>query len=78
MLGLTFRKDLYLASSQVMSAFFSSTNVTLACVDDYYREIQLSSVQLPAQIFPPLENDLTTKRPLTRLQERLIKKLGGK
>jgi len=43
-LGLTFRKDLYLASSQ---------------------------------IFPPLENDLTTKRPLTRLQERLIKKLGG-
>lgn len=38
--GLTFRKDLYLASSQ---------------------------------IFPPLEEN---KRPLTRLQERLIKKLG--
>jgi len=43
-LGLTFRKDLYLASSQ---------------------------------IFPPLESDPATKRPLTRLQERLIKKLGG-
>jgi len=43
-LGLTFRKDLYLASSQ---------------------------------IFPPLENELASKRPLTRLQERLIKKLGG-
>lgn len=39
-LGLTFRKDLYLASSQ---------------------------------IYPP---DDTVKRPLTRLQERLIKKLG--
>ncbi|XP_063701645.1 beta-arrestin-1 isoform X2 [Culicoides brevitarsis] len=38
-LGLTFRKDLYLASEQ---------------------------------IYPPLEND----RPLTRLQERLMKKLG--
>ena len=38
--GLTFRKDLYLAS---------------------------------AQIFPQLEE---SKRPLTRLQERLIKKLG--
>ena len=38
--GLTFRKDLYLASSQ---------------------------------IFPPLEEN---KKPLTRLQERLIKKLG--
>merc|ERR1719273_448339 len=43
-LGLTFRKDLYLASSQ---------------------------------IFPPLETDQANKRPLTRLQERLIKKLGG-
>jgi beta-arrestin len=43
-LGLTFRKDLYLASSQ---------------------------------IFPPLESETTVKRPLTRLQERLIKKLGG-
>jgi len=43
-LGLTFRKDLYLASSQ---------------------------------IFPPLENEPASKRPLTRLQERLIKKLGG-
>jgi beta-arrestin len=43
-LGLTFRKDLYLASSQ---------------------------------IFPPLANELASKRPLTRLQERLIKKLGG-
>lgn len=40
MLGLTFRKDLYLASEQ---------------------------------IYPPLGND----RPLTRLQERLIKKLGS-
>ncbi|XP_053679634.1 arrestin red cell [Anopheles nili] len=39
-LGLTFRKDLYLASEQ---------------------------------IFPPLESD----RPLTRLQERLIRKLGS-
>ena len=38
--GLTFRKDLYLASSQ---------------------------------IYPPLEE---YKKPLTRLQERLIKKLG--
>ena len=38
--GLTFRKDLYLASSQ---------------------------------IYPPLEEN---KKPLTRLQERLIKKLG--
>ena len=38
--GLTFRKDLYLAS---------------------------------AQIYPPLEEN---KKPLTRLQERLIKKLG--
>jgi len=43
-LGLTFRKDLYLASSQ---------------------------------IFPPVDTDLAVKRPLTRLQERLIKKLGG-
>jgi len=43
-LGLTFRKDLYLASSQ---------------------------------IFPPLEDSEVTKRPLTRLQERLIKKLGA-
>lgn len=43
-LGLTFRKDLYLASSQ---------------------------------IFPPLEDAEVTKRPLTRLQERLIKKLGA-
>jgi len=42
-LGLTFRKDLYLASSQ---------------------------------IFPPLETE-TSKRPLTRLQERLMKKLGS-
>jgi len=42
-LGLTFRKDLYLASSQ---------------------------------IFPPEEKH-TTKRPLTRLQERLMKKLGA-
>jgi len=42
-LGLTFRKDLYLASSQ---------------------------------IFPPEEKDTASKRPLTRLQERLIKKLG--
>ncbi|KAG1670606.1 Beta-arrestin-1 [Nymphon striatum] len=40
-LGLTFRKDLYLASEQ---------------------------------IFPPTED--TNKRPLTRLQERLVKKLG--
>ena len=38
--GLTFRKDLYLASNQ---------------------------------IYPPLEEN---KKPLTRLQERLIKKLG--
>ena len=30
------------------------------------------------QIFPPLETDQANKRPLTRLQERLIKKLGGK
>ena len=43
-LGLTFRKDLYLASSQ---------------------------------IFPVTEDSKTTKRPLTRLQERLIKKLGA-
>jgi len=43
-LGLTFRKDLYLASSQ---------------------------------IFPPLEDAEVNKRPLTRLQERLIKKLGA-
>lgn len=43
-LGLTFRKDLYLASSQ---------------------------------IFPPLEDSEVNKRPLTRLQERLIKKLGA-
>lgn len=43
-LGLTFRKDLYLASEQ---------------------------------IFPPKENENGTKRPLTRLQERLIKKLGS-
>jgi len=43
-LGLTFRKDLYLASSQ---------------------------------IFPALEDSEVTKRPLTRLQERLIKKLGA-
>eukprot|EP00092_Neocalanus_flemingeri_P054843 GFUD01064660.1.p1 GENE.GFUD01064660.1~~GFUD01064660.1.p1 ORF type:complete len:337 (-),score=68.83 GFUD01064660.1:128-1138(-) len=43
-LGLTFRKDLYLASSQ---------------------------------IFPVPEDSETTKRPLTRLQERLIKKLGA-
>jgi len=42
-LGLTFRKDLYLASSQ---------------------------------IFPPEESQIN-KRPLTRLQERLIKKLGA-
>lgn len=40
-LGLTFRKDLYLASEQ---------------------------------IFPPTED--SNKRPLTRLQERLVKKLG--
>jgi beta-arrestin len=40
LLGLTFRKDLYLAS---------------------------------AQIYPP---DPALKRPMTRLQERLIKKLG--
>ena len=44
MLGLTFRKDLYLASSQ---------------------------------IFPTLEDAEVNKRPLTRLQERLIKKLGS-
>jgi len=43
-LGLTFRKDLYLASSQ---------------------------------IFPTLEDSEVHKRPLTRLQERLIKKLGA-
>ena len=43
-LGLTFRKDLYLASSQ---------------------------------IFPVPEDSETTKRPLTRLQERLVKKLGA-
>jgi len=43
-LGLTFRKDLYLASSQ---------------------------------IFPVPEDSETNKRPLTRLQERLIKKLGA-
>ena len=43
-LGLTFRKDLYLAS---------------------------------AQIFPPLEDSEVNKRPLTRLQERLVKKLGA-
>jgi len=43
-LGLTFRKDLYLASSQ---------------------------------IFPVPEEESSTKRPLTRLQERLIKKLGA-
>lgn len=43
-LGLTFRKDLYLASSQ---------------------------------IFPVPEDSETSKRPLTRLQERLIKKLGA-
>lgn len=42
-LGLTFRKDLYLAS---------------------------------AQIYPKLDDE-PTKRPLTRLQERLIKKLGA-
>ena len=30
------------------------------------------------QIFPPLETDQANKRPLTRLQERLIKNLGGK
>jgi len=43
-LGLTFRKDLYLASSQ---------------------------------IFPVPEDSENTKRPLTRLQERLVKKLGS-
>ena len=43
-LGLTFRKDLYLAS---------------------------------AQIYPPLEDSEVNKRPLTRLQERLVKKLGA-
>lgn len=43
-LGLTFRKDLYLASSQ---------------------------------IFPVPEDSETHKKPLTRLQERLIKKLGA-
>lgn len=42
-LGLTFRKDLYLASDQ---------------------------------IFPCVEESNKLKRPLTRLQERLIKKLG--
>ncbi|XP_053609317.1 beta-arrestin-1 isoform X2 [Plodia interpunctella] len=44
-LGLTFRKDLYLAAEQV-------TKKT---------------------IYPPMS---TTKRPLTRLQERLVRKLG--
>lgn len=43
-LGLTFRKDLYLAS---------------------------------AQIYPTLEDSEVNKRPLTRLQERLVKKLGA-
>ena len=43
-LGLTFRKDLYLASSQ---------------------------------IFPVPDDSETTKRPLTRFQERLVKKLGA-
>ena len=42
-LGLTFRKDLYLASEQ---------------------------------IYPQKDDPNVTKRPLTRLQERLIKKLG--
>lgn len=42
-LGLTFRKDLYLASEQ---------------------------------IYPQKDDSNTTKRPLTRLQERLVKKLG--
>lgn len=42
-LGLTFRKDLYLANSQ---------------------------------IYPPEDQDASKKKPLTRLQERLIKKLG--
>ena len=39
--------------------------------------IKSSSHLFCAQIFPPLEADLASKRPLTRLQERLIKKLGG-
>lgn len=42
-LGLTFRKDLYLASEQ---------------------------------IYPQKDDSNATQRPLTRLQERLIKKLG--
>ncbi|XP_075976596.1 beta-arrestin protein kurtz isoform X3 [Anticarsia gemmatalis] len=45
-LGLTFRKDLYLAAEQVIKI----------------------------TIYPPTN---TTKRPLTRLQERLVRKLGA-
>lgn len=43
-LGLTFRKDLYLASDQ---------------------------------IYPPIPSSSSSKKPLTSLQERLIKKLGS-
>lgn len=57
-LGLTFRKDLYLAQEQVCQNTAKKKNET--------KKI------LSLQIYP----QTSTERPLTRLQERLIKKLG--
>lgn len=60
-LGLTFRKDLYLAQEQVLIYYkFSSKYI-------FNVKINLR------QIYP----QTVTDRPLTRLQERLIKKLGA-
>jgi beta-arrestin len=61
-LGLTFRKDLYLASEQVKKQ--------LSVIEKHTDLIEFPS----PQIFPMLNE--TNEKPLTRLQERLIKKLG--
>lgn len=62
-LGLTFRKDLYLASEQVSDLL----NPRWASI--------LIPPRISNQIYPSLQ-DVNERRPLTRLQERLIKKLG--
>lgn len=108
-LGLTFRKDLYLASAQVYPCLPASASVTgngAACADGclvnpptviastggvssssayvtkHQHQTGSAHTRQPTDTYstPPDNNSNGNDygpRPLTRLQERLLKKLGG-
>lgn len=69
MLGLSFRKDLYISTFQVS---FISLRLSRQLSTFEGRTFSLSSLSR-RQAFPPVPEE---RKPNSRLQERLLKKLG--